>query len=158
MNYKQIKNNTKFGTPAGGLGFTLFELLVSISIIAILTAIATTSFSSAQKKARDARRMQDMNAIQKAAEQYNSFSGYKYPSGTLKANWIADNGQVMLDIFPVDPKGVGWTEYKTTFTPPPTTTYCICAAMENKVGNAEKNDCTDFVNGTGIFYCVKNQQ
>ena len=41
-------------------GFTLFELLVSISIIALLTALATISFSSAQKKARDSKRIQDM--------------------------------------------------------------------------------------------------
>ena len=31
-------------------GFTLFELLVSISIIAILTALAIVSYSSAQKR------------------------------------------------------------------------------------------------------------
>ena len=53
-------------------GFTLFELLVSISIIAILTALATVSYSIAQKKARDARRTQDMDAIRKAQELYYS--------------------------------------------------------------------------------------
>ncbi len=47
------------------LGFTLFELLVSISIIAILTAMVSLSYSVAQKKARDARRRQDMESVQK---------------------------------------------------------------------------------------------
>ncbi len=133
-------------------GFTLFELLVSISIIAILTAIATMSFSGAQKKARDSRRIQDMNAVQKAAEQYYSFSNYVYPSDT--SAWVATNGQTILDIFPADPKGTGWTGYVYNAG----TTYCACAALENNTGNSTSNICATFVNGTGQFYCVKNQQ
>lgn len=141
-------------------GFTLFELLVSISIIAILTAIASASFSGAQRKARDSRRISDMNTIQKAAEQYYSFANYTYPVAKTAAAWTASNGQVTLDVFPRDPKldslGVGWTDYSTnTFTG---SAYCFCAAMENAMGNSTNNTCTGFVNGTGTFYCVKNQQ
>lgn len=133
-------------------GFTLFELLVSISIIAILTAIASTSFSGAQKKARDARRISDMNLLQKAAEQYYSFSNYSYPASTGK--WTATNGQVVLEVFPNDPKGVGYTAPTLNTT----AAYCFCALLENNVGNASDNTCTTFVNGTGGYYCVKNQQ
>ena len=140
------KNNKKT------LGFTLFELLVSISIIAILTAIASMSFSGAQKKARDSRRMSDMNSIQKAAEQYYSFSNYVYPVPTGK--WTATNGQVVLDVFPVDPKGVGATPYVYVGG----ATYCSCAALESNTGNSNDTTCTTFVAGTGSYYCVKNQQ
>jgi len=133
-------------------GFTLFELLVSISIIAILTAIASMSFSGAQKKARDARRVSDMNSVQKAAEQYYSFSNYNYP--ITAAKWTASNGQVTLEVWPTDPKGVGGTAYVSTLT---ASTYCICAAMENDTsGNSTTNACV-FAN-SGPFYCVKNQQ
>lgn len=135
-------------------GFTLFELLVSISIIAILTAIATMSFSGAQKKARDSRRVSDMYSLQKAAEQYYSFSNYNYP--TTASSWTATNGQVVLEAFPSDPKGVGYTGYSTTTLT--ASAYCICAALENNSGNSTNNTCTGFVAGTGAFYCVKNQQ
>ena len=135
-------------------GFTLFELLVSISIIAILTAIATVSFSGAQKKARDSKRIQDMNFVQKAAEQYYSFSSYVYPINAGK--WTATNGQVVLDIFPNDPKGVGATAY--VYTSAAGASYCACATTEGNIGNSNDTLCTNFVSGTGIYYCVKNQQ
>lgn len=134
-------------------GFTLFELLVSISIIAILTAIASMSFSVAQKKARDSRRISDMNSIQKAAEQYYSLANYSYPATVTEA-WTI-NSQTVLEMFPNDPKSVGWTAYNPTFT---AISYCVCSALENNIGNSTNNSCTGFVSGTGSFYCVKNQQ
>ena len=134
-------------------GFTLIELLVSISIIAIISAIASMSFSVAQKKARDSRRIQDMNAIQKAAEQYYAFSIYKYPTTT--GTWVAGSGETVLNVFPTDPKGVGWTAYASSFT---VSNYCACAALENPLGNSTNNACTAFVTSTGRFYCVEDQQ
>lgn len=132
-------------------GFTLFELLVSISIIAILTAIASMSFSGVQKKARDSKRISDMNMIQKAAEQYYSFSNYVYPSSTVA--WVATNGQLIMDIFPRDPKSIGWTGYTYSVA----TTYCACAAVENNVvGNSTTNVCN--IGVSGPYYCVKSQQ
>ena len=50
------------------LGFTLIELLVVISIIAILVTVIVASFGGTQKKARDARRREDLDAIKKALE------------------------------------------------------------------------------------------
>lgn len=48
--------------------FTLIELIVVITIIAVLVAIASVAYGGAQKNSRDARRIEDLNAIQKAME------------------------------------------------------------------------------------------
>lgn len=134
-------------------GFTLFELLISISIIGILTALAIVSFSSAQKKARDARRVQDLKAVQTAAEQYYSISNsYIYPSNTAPTSWTT-NGQSVLISFPVDPKGTGWTGYTYSLG----TTYCSCAAVESWANGNSGISC-NFTGGTGPYFCVKSQQ
>lgn len=49
-------------------GFTLVELLVVVAIIAILSVIGLTLFTSAQANARDARRKSDIDAIANALE------------------------------------------------------------------------------------------
>ena len=49
-------------------GFTLIELLVVITIIGILATFIVASFTSAQRKGRDARRKNDLDAVKKALE------------------------------------------------------------------------------------------
>ena len=44
-------------------GFTLIELIVSITIIAVLTVAGVISYGGANKKARDNRRMADLEKI-----------------------------------------------------------------------------------------------
>ncbi|MEK7617293.1 MAG: type II secretion system protein [Patescibacteria group bacterium] len=67
-------------------GFTLVELLVVISIIAILTTIGLVLFSSAQKSARDAKRIADLNAVRNALELFYNQTG-KYPMSAGHATW-----------------------------------------------------------------------
>lgn len=129
-------------------GFTLFELLVSISIMAILVAIATMSYSSIQKKARDSRRITDMDSIQKAAEQYYSQNNYTYPATT---GTFVSSG--LLRLWPTDPKEVGWTAYSYDIA----TTYCACAALEDLTGGNSTTDTCSF-SADKRFYCVKSQQ
>jgi prepilin-type N-terminal cleavage/methylation domain-containing protein len=143
-------------------GFTLFELLVSISIIAILTAMATISYGSAQKKARDSKRVQDMLNIQKAEEQIFMLNNANYlgvapATGGCNAGGAAwtVNGTVILQSPPEDPK-TSYATYNYSSCGP--NSYCFCAHLEGNTGNSSINNCTGWVNGTGAFYCVINQQ
>lgn len=85
-------------------GFTLLEILVVIGIIAILVALGATSYSTAQKKARDARRKSDLKSIQNALEQYYSICNFQYPfSGTGNLSGSLTCGSTTLITYPTDP-------------------------------------------------------
>ena len=70
-------------------GFTLIELLVAITILSILAIIGLASFRTAQVKARDSRRKNDLEQLQRAMEMYLNDFGV-YPSST--------NGQIVMGI------------------------------------------------------------
>ena len=58
-------------------GFTLIELLVVIAIIGLLSSIVLVSLVSSRMKARDAKRIGDVNQLAKAMELFfNSYSSY----------------------------------------------------------------------------------
>lgn len=69
-------------------GFTLIELLVVISIIGILAAIITVSFTSSQRQARDTKRKSDLAQYRNALEAFANKTSSLYPlySGTTDAS------------------------------------------------------------------------
>jgi prepilin-type N-terminal cleavage/methylation domain-containing protein len=140
-------------------GFTLLELLVVIAVASILVSIASASYTTAQKKARDARRMGDMKAVQNAAEQFYA-DNIKYPtlSSTFGVKYLRAG-------FPVDPQTTN-TQYVYTASPAgcnnlPAGTNCtgytVCADIEGTNGNATSIGGANF-GTTGGFYCAKNLQ
>lgn len=60
-------------------GFTLIELLVVISIIGILAALATFSFTGAQRQTRDSARKSDIKQYQTSIESWASKNNGLYP-------------------------------------------------------------------------------
>lgn len=60
-------------------GFTLIELLVVISIIGILAAIVTVSFTSSQKQARDTQRKSDLAQYRTSLEAFAGANNSLYP-------------------------------------------------------------------------------
>ena len=129
-------------------GFTLLELLVVIGIIGIIMALATVAYSSTQKGGRDARRKQDLVAIQNALEQYYAVNGYVYPDldCSLAKTYIKGN-------WPVDPDGV--TPYSVSGQCI-ATGYCICSLLEGNGGNSGAS--CEFNAGVSTHYCIESLQ
>ena len=121
---KHNKNLMKKILPKSG--FTLVELLVVISIIAVLSVIGITLFSGAQSKARDSIRRNDLDAIKKALEQNFDGATGKY-TGPVEDSWFANSKT------PVDPTTTSnYAGLPTTTTP----AFSICATLENPLGTS----------------------
>lgn len=71
-------------------GFTLIELMVSITIIGILASVVLLQLNQTRVKSRDARRLEDIRTVINAIELYNSRFGF-YPAdddlGSEGARW-----------------------------------------------------------------------
>lgn len=98
-----------------GAGFTLVEILLVISLIAILAVIVLTGLNLASSKARDAKRITDLKTIASALEFYYDDTGH-YPiaigqvttCGQAGASWIPDGsnfswGNKYISKMPRDP-------------------------------------------------------
>ncbi len=79
-------------------GFTLIELLVVIAIIGLLSSIVFASVNSVRAKARDTRRIADLNEIRKALDLYYADHG-QYPDNTDNGDqgcwWNWDGGSLL---------------------------------------------------------------
>lgn len=118
--------------------FTLLEMLVVIGIIAILVTLGFASYSTVQKKARDAKRQGDLKAAQQAMEQCYSVntSSYQYPiiansGGRLTPAACPGNASITFSI--TDPMNSG--TYVYTITSSTTTDYTITADLETSTTN-----------------------
>jgi prepilin-type N-terminal cleavage/methylation domain-containing protein len=60
-------------------GFTLIELLVVIAIIGLLSTIIAAPIQNARKKARDAKKIAELKAMQLALEQFAESNSGNYP-------------------------------------------------------------------------------
>ena len=61
-------------------GFTLIELLVVIAIIGILAVVSTVSLTQARRRARDTKRVSDIQQMRNALVLYSNFRA-DYPAG-----------------------------------------------------------------------------
>jgi prepilin-type N-terminal cleavage/methylation domain-containing protein len=86
-------------------GFTLIELMVVLAIIAILATAGISAYGGYIKKARDAKRLQDVSALQTVAISSFTTNGMSIPfNDFIGAIETANNNQLLID--PLDTKEV----------------------------------------------------
>lgn len=111
------------------MGFTLVELLVSISIIAVLTAILLPNFMGARERARDAAKIQELNTLKNGLRAYyNDIQAYPTGSGVVL------NAAGMSQYVP-GVASIGHTYYQTGGGEG----FELCVGLEAGVGNEDIN-------------------
>ena len=97
--------------------FTLIELLVVIAIIGFITSVVMASLISAQRDARDKRRVSDLKQLQTALELYHT-DNQMFPTQAGGANGNISTNTTLLTLLepylqgtPIDPAGLGDSTY-----------------------------------------------
>lgn len=135
VNVTDIMHRRRLGFQKG---FTLVELLVVIAIIGVLATLVLLQLGTARGRARDTKRITDVNQIRSAVEQYFEDNGGKYPAA---AAWETDIAGYMTRV-PKDPL----TDVSYDYNVDPTfQAFQIVAELENKAA-ALTND-SDIVSG-----------
>ena len=132
-------------------GFTLIEILVAVTIVAVLSIIGVVSYSSINKRSRDAKRKSDLEQVRSALEMYRADNG-SYPSVNASNLQTADNLTALVPDYvpqlPSDPKysssnpsaGPFYYYQPTNGVDSGGTTlyygYCICGDLENSGSNS----------------------
>lgn len=83
--------NCKLNNFSNKSGFSLVELLVVISIIAIISALTMPNFMGARDRARDSARISDMEAVKNALRLYYN-DNQSYPVGNGETLGIGMTG------------------------------------------------------------------
>jgi general secretion pathway protein G len=91
-------------------GFTLVELLVVLSILALLLTLAVPKYFTSIEKAKDATLKQDLNTLRESIDKYYADNG-KYPN-TLE-DLVEHKYIRKLPVDPITEKTTTWI-----FTPP----------------------------------------
>ena len=104
-----IYSKNKKNSVTGRAGFTLIELLLVVAIVAFTAAIIFSAVSSTRERARDTKRIGDLNQIEKAIELYRNdyggdpagADGQEYINGV--PNWIPGLIPSYIRVVPSDP-------------------------------------------------------
>ena len=123
-------------------GFTLFEILLAMAILGIISVSGFSAYTVSLQKARDSGRKKALQSMQQALESYQNDYGV-YPAGdeegkvvacytgNRSCEWgeeMAVNGRVYMQKLPIDPS-VAYSMFYRTDTS--RSKYQIYARLEN---------------------------
>lgn len=136
-------------------GFTFIEILVTVVIIAIITAAGVVSYSSINKRSRDAKRRADIEQLRTALEMYRAENGYYVDAGsgafTEASNLAGALVSTYIPAMPTDPKTDHNYWYQATnVSGVRYYGYCLSAIFESE---DPSDACTPY---SGQNYGVKN--
>lgn len=149
-------------------GFTLVELLVAITILAVLSIVAITIFSNVQKNARDTRRRGDIDAIAKALEvnkdptasTYKNLTAAQFSSGAIPQDTTVSKYCVLTASAVGAPpaKPTIWDSSSTCPTSP--TSYIQVSTTNPENASGSWTVCARLENDTGTppVYCASSVQ
>ncbi len=87
-------------------GYTLIEILVVVTIIGLLAAVTSITYSQLSKQSRDAKRKADLEQIRAALEMYRS-NNNSYPIIAISCSssgGLTDASSTYLSSIPKDPQ------------------------------------------------------
>lgn len=143
-------------------GFTLIEMLIVITIIALLASLILVGMGGARAKTRDSRRIADLHNVMNALELYYA-KFYDYPDGS---NWgglmtTLIGGGIGVTRIPKDPLSPNRTyEYGVSGD---NQDYVLKADLETEDHSLEDDidgsvhglDCGSGGSDTDDFYCIR---
>ncbi|KKU88007.1 hypothetical protein A3A64_00020 [Candidatus Gottesmanbacteria bacterium RIFCSPLOWO2_01_FULL_48_11] len=128
--------------PQNLRGFTLIEILVAATILAVLAAIGLVSYGKINQRSRDSKRKSDVEQLRSALEMYRLDNGYYPNTGT--GNWTDTSGlstplvSTYMPAIPSDPKTTQVYRYKATNVSGGNYYgYCLSALLESEADPAE---------------------
>lgn len=133
-----MKNQkSKIKNKKASLAFTLVELLVVVSIMAIVVGVAVVSYTSVNRRSRDAKRRADIEQLRSALEMYRAdIKGYPGIGGgnwTDAANLSTDLVPGYIPTIPADPKSTQTYRYMgTNESGGKYYGYCLSALLESE--------------------------
>jgi len=149
-------------------GFTLLEVLVSATIIAVLAVIGVVSYGSVNRRSRDVKRKSDIEQVRSALEMYRSDNG-AYPAVNVSAfgSFVALGSGVLVSTYmpavPTDPQPSQYSYYYVATNYDAVTTkyygYCVCGFLETQVVATSTCVASDIPGGTlpaNCNYGLKN--
>lgn len=110
-------------------GFTLIEIMVAITIVAILATMAMIAYSSVLRSSRDLQRIKGLQTYQQALELYRHDKG-SYLGPTVFPTGLSPN-YLSIGSRPKDPLGATPFPYYTCSPTSSCTSYCLYTKLEN---------------------------
>jgi prepilin-type N-terminal cleavage/methylation domain-containing protein len=101
--YRPATNQTFLLRARSPNGFTLVELIVMMTVIGILIAVAVPNFSGAQDRARNSGVQHNLHLIQQSIEEYGMEINHQYPE-KLSTEFVGKgNNFLPNDLYPPTP-------------------------------------------------------